>query len=127
MEHWSSFRPLQHRRRKRRSAPNARSALAATAAREVANCDIYAPPSPIPFELSNESESEDDEHTGRGSVSVLAPSLRPAPTQSHSRPSCRPPTLLSAQTSPLQSQTPRSAAAGATSLLGVDSTSPGDA
>ncbi|KAG8705947.1 polar growth protein, partial [Ceratobasidium sp. 395] len=125
---------------------NARSALAAAAAREVDNRDSWAPPPPIPFELSDESEPEDDEHTGRGN-DLLTRAQSPPPSantitfrakspqyvvpspSSPERNASPPPTATATsfrtQTSPLRSQTPRAASPRATSPLSVGPTSPG--
>ncbi|KAG9101848.1 polar growth protein [Ceratobasidium sp. 370] len=124
---------------------NARSALAAAAAREVDNRDSWAPPPPIPFEMSDESEPEDDEHTGRGN-DLLVRAQSPPPSantitfrakspqyvvpspSSPERTASPPPTATAAsfraQTSPLRSQTPRAASPRATSPLSVGPTSP---
>ncbi|QRV73324.1 SH3 domain protein [Ceratobasidium sp. AG-Ba] len=106
---------------------NARSALAAAAARNVDNRDSLAPPPPIPFELSDESEPEDEDHT-RGN-DLLARAQSPPPSantitfrakspqyvipspSSPGRTASPPPTATATsfrtQTSPLRSQTPR--------------------
>ncbi|KAG8738831.1 polar growth protein [Ceratobasidium sp. 414] len=124
---------------------NARSALAAAAAREVDSRDSWAPPPPIPFEMSDESEPEDDEHTGRGN-DLLARAQSPPPSantityrakspqyvvpspSSPERTASPPPTATAAsfraQASPLRSQTPRAASPRATSPLSVGPISP---
>jgi hypothetical protein len=123
-----------------RNARNARTALAAAAAREVDSRDSWAPPPPIALEMSDESEPDDDEHTGRGN-DLLVRAQSPPPSantitfrakspqyvvpspSSADRTASPPPTATAAsfrtQTSPLRSQTPR-----ATSPLSVGPISP---